>query len=191
MNRRHVRVSLLCLFLSVPISLSGQIPPAASSPPPPPATKLEAFKPAAGTVVTMGYDEIGKVRGISVDAREFRTAGGSSVRGLVVEVNESQYRTERSFVDADEVAELLRGIDALLEVKANPTSFENFEVRYTTKGELRLTAFNSPRNNNRISYSVEAGRVLKGQQFIDEAEMRKLREYFATAQEKLGTATAR
>jgi len=46
-------------------------------------------------------------------------------------------------VDADEVGELLKGFDALLEVKANPTQFKNFEVRYTTRGELQLTAFSS------------------------------------------------
>ena len=29
-----------------------------------------------------------------------------------------------------------------LEVKANPTQFKMFEVRYTMQGELQLTAFN-------------------------------------------------
>src|SRR4051812_28146106 len=120
-------------------AVQAQIPSAAAAqtPPPPPATKIEAFKPAAGSVVTMAYDELGGVSGISVDVREFREAARAPVRGLVVEVTESQYREERSFVDADEIPELLRGIDALLGVNSNPTQFESFEVRYTTKGELR------------------------------------------------------
>jgi hypothetical protein len=162
----------------------GVSPTAGQAPPPPPATKIEAFKPAAGSVVTLAYDELGVVRGVSVDVREFREAAKTPVRGLVVDVTESQYRDERSFVDADEIPELLRGIDALLEVKTNPTQFENFEVRYTTKGELRLTAFNS---GSDIKYAVDAGRTLKATRHIEAEDMRKLRTIFAAAQTKLAS----
>jgi hypothetical protein len=133
----------------------------------------------------MGYDELGTAGNVSVDAREFRGTGGNVVRGLVVEVDESQYRTERSFVDAHEIPELIRGIDALLAVSANPTPFKNFEVRYTTKGELRFTAFNS--SGGAISYSVEVGRVIKAHRFIEVGEMRQLREFFIAAQQKLSS----
>jgi hypothetical protein len=60
------------------------------------------------------------------------SAKGEQVRGLVVEVYESHYREGRAFVDADEVPELLKGIDAMLEIESNRTSFKNFEVRYET-----------------------------------------------------------
>jgi hypothetical protein len=60
----------------------------------PPATKLEGFDPAAGSLVTMGYDDLGSVKGVAVDVREIRSSRGETVRGLVVEVNESQYRRE-------------------------------------------------------------------------------------------------
>jgi hypothetical protein len=139
----------------------------------PPATKLEGFKPAAGAVVTLGYSELGSVSGVAVDVREMRESSGDTVRGLLVNVTESQYRNERSFVDADEIPELLRGLDALLEVKANPTKFKNFEVRYTTRGELELTAFNNAQGS--IRYAVKAGRTLKAQRFLDADDMRKLR----------------
>jgi hypothetical protein len=182
---------MLRFLLSLAASVSwtaaqAQISPPASAqtPPPPPATKIEAFKPAAGSVVTMAYNELGEVSGISVDVREFREAVRAPVRGLVVEVTESQYREERSFVDADEIPELLRGIDALLEVKTNPTQFENFEVRYTTKGELRITAFNT---GSDIKYAVEAGRTLKATRHIDVDDMRKLRAIFAAAETKLAS----
>jgi hypothetical protein len=65
-------------------------PAAATSAPPPPATKIEAFKPAAGTVVTFGYNELGSVPGISVDAREIRDTKGNLVRGVRVEVTHSR-----------------------------------------------------------------------------------------------------
>jgi hypothetical protein len=151
--------------------------------PPPPATKLEAFKPAAGSVVTLGYSELGRVSGISVDVRELKDARASTARGLLVEVRESQYRQERSFVDADEVPDLLRGIDALLSVESNPTPFKQFEVRYLTKGELQLTAFNDSRGQ--IKYVIQAGRGLRAQSFIDQSEMRRFREMIATAAQQL------
>ncbi len=135
---------------------------------------MEAFKPKAGSVITLGYDEIGGVRGISVDVRETRDERGASVRGLVVDVKESQYRRERSFVDADEIPELLKGFDALLEVKTNPTHFENFEVRYTTRGELQLTAYNH--DKVAVLYAVKAGRTVTAQSIsLSASDMQALR----------------
>jgi hypothetical protein len=149
-----------------------------------PATKMEGFKPAAGSVLIFGYDDLGSVDGISVDAREMRDAKGSGVRGLMVEITESQYRKERSFVDADEIPELLKGFDALLEVKTNPTPFKNFEVRYTTKGELQLTAFNT--NNGSVMFAVQTGRITKAQRVgLGAADMQKLRGIFEAAAQKL------
>lgn len=184
---------LLAITSSVAIwaqnSAAGQQQAIASPAAPAPATKMEAFKPSAGSVLTFGYDELGSVGGVTVDVREMHDAKGGSVRGLVVEVYESQYRKERSFVDADEIPELLKGLDALLEVKANPTQFKSFEVRYTTRGELQLTAFNSSRGA--IGYAVQAGRTLKAQTIGLNAEaMQKLRGLFDTALQKLNTVAA-
>jgi hypothetical protein len=171
--------------------LRGQAPatpaqPAGVPPSPPPATKIEGFKPAAGSVLTLGYDDLGSVAGVSVDAREMRDSKGADVRGLLVEVYESQYRKERSFIDADEVAELLKGFDALLDVQTNPTQFKSFEVRYTTKGELQLTAFND--NRGHVMFAVQAGRGLTAQSVgISAKDMQKLRGLFETALQKLNT----
>ena len=162
----------------------GALPAAAT--PPPPATKLEAFRPAAGTVLTIGYDPLGSVGSISVNARELRDGKGVSVHGMVVKVTQSQYREERAFVDADELPELLRGIDALLDVSSNPTSFKQFEVRYPTRGELQITAFN---NRGGIMYAVQTGRITEAQTFISRDELVALRAMFVAAQQKLGGAT--
>jgi hypothetical protein len=146
---------------------------------------MEAFQPSAGTVVTFGYDELGTVRGVSVDVREIRDSKGVSVRGLLVKVTQSEYRSESSFVDSDEIKELLKGFDALLEVANNPTSFKNFEVRYKTKGGLELTAFNSSRGG--IQYSVAAGRLATAQSFFSASEMQDLKTKFLAAQTKLSS----
>jgi hypothetical protein len=188
---RNVVVFLVATVLSTPMSAqTGGVPgQSAQAPPPPPATKIEGFKPAAGSVLTIGYDELGSVGGISVDVREMRDAKGAQVRGLVVDITESQYRKERSFVDADEIPELIRGFDALLEVKVNPTQFKSFEVRYTTRGELQLTAFNT--SGGAVLYAVQVGRVIKAQRVgLGAADMQKLRGLFVSAAEKIGTLGA-
>lgn len=168
-------------------------PPGVSPTVPAPATKLEGFKPAAGTVATLGYDDLGRVGGfsgnVSVDVREMRAAEGAGVRGLVVEVTESEYRQERAFIDADEIPELLKGIDALLEVKSNPTQFRNFEVRYTTRGELQFTAFNT--NESTVLFAVQAGRITHAQRTgLSASDMQKLRGLIEAAQAKLASLGA-
>jgi hypothetical protein len=179
-------VGVVGTVLSSVASAQNPPPPGAQTPaaPLPPATKLEAFKPAAGTVVTVAYNELGGILGVSVDAREIRDNRGNVVRGVVVEVTQSQYREERAFVDADEIPELLRGIDALLEVKSNPTTYQKFEVRYSTKGELQLTAFGT--TGGRTRYAIQAGRFTRAQAFTDEDGLRKLRAMFETAGQQLG-----
>jgi len=125
---------------------------------------------------------------VSVDARELRDAKGNLVRGVIVEVTTGEYREERAFIDTDELPELLKGMDALLSVNTNPTTYESFEVRYTTKGELQLTAFNS---GKQISYAVQAGRITHANAFTDENGFRRLRAMFQEASQKLGTLTAK
>jgi hypothetical protein len=155
----------------------------------PPATKLEAFQPVAGQVTTLGYDKLGVITPgmmvpttLSADVRQLQGAGGSVVRGVVVEI-ESSVHTATSFVDEDEISELIKGIDALLSVKSNPTNFTNFEVKYRTKGDLVLAAFNT--TGDRIRFAVTAGRVFTQTRSIDESEMRKFRDWMEAAQKKL------
>jgi len=138
--------------------------------------------------MTFGYNNLGNVSNIAVDARELSDTRGGLVRGVAVEITQSEYREERSFVDADELPELIRGIDALLAVKTNPTRYENFEVRYTTKGDLQITAFNS---GQKISYAIRTGRVTTAQAFIDEVGLQKLRAIFQAANQLLSTQTSR
>jgi len=191
MLARSLGAMFVCCFTYLPSAIAQRQPPAqapaiASLPP---ATKMEAFQPAVGSVVTFGYDDLGLIPGVAVDAREISDSKGTTVRGLLVDVTESEYRKERSFVDADEIPELLKGVDSLLAVTTNPTSFKNFEVRYTTKGGLQLTAFNT--SGGKILYAVQAGRYTTAQRVgLDAAEIRKLRDSFVAAQEKLSSTAA-
>jgi hypothetical protein len=128
---------------STGVATSPQTPAPPTNPVPPPATQLEAFKPTAGSVATFAYDNLPRIQNINIDARELRDTKGGAVRGLLVAIKQSEYRDERSFVDMDEIPELIKGIDAVAAVNVNPTKFENFEVHYQTRGGLDVTAFNT------------------------------------------------
>jgi hypothetical protein len=192
------RITLLLVIgfaVAVPRVGLAQVPPVSrqateAQAPLPPATKLEGFKPAAGSVVTLGYDELGEIGPglrtsgrVAVDARQIQ-AGTESARGMTVTITESEYREERAFVDEEELPDLIKGVDALLELKANPTSFKNFEVRYTTKGDLGLIAFNNARGE--LQFAIQAGRLLKARRFLNSADLQKIRAMFAAAASRLG-----
>ena len=98
-----------------------------TQPAPPPATKIEGFKPAAGSVFTLGYDDLGSVSGVSVDVREMRDQKNTPVRGLLVEITEGQYRKERSFVDADEIP------GGHLVALSNPSALADMLVAYAAQ----------------------------------------------------------
>lgn len=191
--RVGVVVSIVwCVMLATPVaaqSTDPPPPPTVMAPPLAPATRLEGFRPATGSVLTLGYDDLGDVGGVSVDVREMRDTQGGRVRGVVVEIRESPSLREQSFVDADEIPELLNGFDALLAITANPTQFRSFEVRYATKGEFEMTA--SSTRNRGILYSVEVGRLLKARRAgLNAGELHQLRTLFEAASQKLATLTA-
>jgi len=153
-----------------------------------PATKLEGFKPSAGSVVMLGYDELGSVGSppVNVDVREARDAKGAKALGISVEVTENWYRKDQSLVDADEIPDLLKGIDTLLEVDANPTKFENLEIRCITRGELLLTAYNVSRG--RTYFTIQAGRdlpVVSGR--LSAKDMSKFRAMIEQAAQKISS----
>jgi hypothetical protein len=193
---RSVTRLLLLLSLLVcagPASAAAQDPgapppPAGLLPPLPPATMLEGFKQPIGSMLTLGYDELGEVDGVSVDVREIRDTRGGRVRGLVVEVTIAPTVREQSLVDADEIPGLLKAVDDLVAITANPTQFKSFEVRYMTRGELALTASSS--RNRGIVYGVEVGRLSKVRRALTAGEMHQLRTLFDVASTKLATLIA-
>jgi hypothetical protein len=192
MNSRGIPVFVFCIVGLNPGRLAAQAADTGQTKQSSlPATKLEAFQPVAGQVTTLGYDPLGTISPgvtvpstLSVDVRQIQGVSGGSVRGVVVEISTS-LRTARSFVDEDELPELMKGIDALLTVKSNPTSFASFEIRYRTKGDLVLTVFNT--GGNRIRFAITAGRVLSENRTVDESEFRRFRDWIEKAQTKLAS----
>ena len=171
------------------------------SPPLPPATLIEGFRAPVGAVVTVGYEVLGEVAEISVDARELRDSTGGRVRGVVVEVTEDekapqqsaprqsasrQSASQQAYIDIDELPDLLRGIDDLLTVTENPTQFRNFQMYYATRGDLELTAASS--RNRGVVYSVQVGRLAKARrEGLTAGELERFRTLIEAASQRLAT----
>ena len=133
------------------------------------------------------YEDLGEVDGVFVEAREMRDSRGRRARGIVVTVTGRQAQTtEQAFVDPDEFVDLLKGFDSLLAITTNPTGqFRNFDMRYSTRGELVLTA--SSTRNRGVVYGVEAGRMTRVRNGLNGGEFHQLRTLVEAAQQKLAT----
>jgi hypothetical protein len=156
-----------------------------------PATKLEAFQTRSGIVVIRGFTNVGTVNSnsgsIEVDARELRDARNPKTvqTGIAITVKESGrlQRENISFIDVDEVDSLLSGIEYISKATKEVTKHQHFEAVYRTKGDLRITVFNSTRGD--LSASVESGRVGRTNVFLSMDQLSKLKELIEGAKGKL------
>jgi hypothetical protein len=182
-----IRIPWLALVTALALQQAQE--PIVLGPPPPPATTLEAFRALPGTILTTAYEELGEVSGVLVEAREMRDSLGARVRGVVVTLAGSgprQAPPDQAFVDPDELPALLRAFDALQAITTNPTGeFKNFDMRYSTKGELVLTA--SSTRQRGVIYGLEVGRVLRARRALNGGEFNQLRTLIEAAQQKLAT----
>lgn len=187
-----MRIPFPLVLLSVPALAFAQGPQAprqqSGAPASPPPTRLESFKPSAGSLVTLAYDDLGDINfgRVRVDVREMRDSKGGVVRGVLVRVSDSQFHQEEAYVDPDEIPELLRGIDAILRTRTNPTSFKSFELRYATRGQLEVSAYNT---DAYVQYAIHAGRDTKATALnLNTEDIAKFRAILVAASERLATA---
>lgn len=124
-----------------------------------PKTKLEAFQARSGSVIITGFEQTGDMKcaltggSLSVEARELTDAAtGRSEYGLAVMVDKYNERTTRSYVDADEVESLLKGLDYVVKADKSVTPLANFQADYRTRGDLMVSSFN---NKDRIMLAVQ------------------------------------
>lgn len=129
-----------------------------------PRTNLEAFAGRSGTVVLKGYTSVGKIKGlgdVEITAMSFRSGGGSEESsGILLEVSEPRLSSDReaarSFIDYEEIAGLLDGIDHIRNANHSVTKLANFEAIYRTKGGVWITVYNATEGNR---VAVQSGRI--------------------------------
>jgi hypothetical protein len=184
---------LIAIGIAAPAAAQppGQPPPpqepiVIAGPPPPPATALEAFNVPPGQVLMTAYEDLGEVAGVFVEARELRDGRTRRLRGVVVTIAGRQSTPEQAYVDLDELVDLMKAFDTLLGITTNQSGqFRNFDMRYSTRGELVLTA--SSTRNRGVIYGVEVGRVLHTRRNLNGGEFSQLRTLVEAAQQKIAT----
>ena len=155
----------------------------------PPATKLEAFRPKEGMVTTIAYEEVGTISrsmsgqpGVRVTVMQAKDTDGGAARGILFEIF-FESRIDTSFVDEDELPELVKGLDALISVRDTATVFKYFQVHYSTRGNLVVSVM-KPMTGG-FQRVVTVGRARPIQREINKGELERLRLWVEAARRKL------
>ena len=139
-----------------------------------------------------GYSEVGTLHGmggdVAVDAREFRDGSNPNspkTTGISITIKEAGglERENTSYIDIDEIDSLVKGIEYISKVGKDVTLLDQFEVDYRTKGDLRITVFNSSKGE--ISASVSSGTIGRANAFIKLVELDKLRDLILAVKSKI------
>ena len=130
-----------------PSSALGENPPtdgiAVVVTPPAPTTHLETVQRRTGTVLVRGFtdvaglrsDDNATVRVLAVELTDVRAS--EKVVGLAIEVRPAARgsRAVMSFVDENEIDDLIAGLDALTKVEHNTTSLTGYEAAFSHEGD--------------------------------------------------------
>jgi hypothetical protein len=162
--------------------------PAAS---PPPQTRLEQFQAKTGSVVIKGYTEVGTAAGkygstVTVSAMEFTDASsGAKQFGITIDIKGTGQYPQKgtSYIDADEIESLLKGIDYIGAADKTVTKLARFEDTYRTKGDFAMTVFSSGSTGTMLA--VESGRFSTARAYFDITELSKVRQLIEKAQKIL------
>lgn len=179
--KRYILSVVFAAFVSCSAAIAQEAPA--------PKTKLEAFSAQSGAVMVRGFSEVGQVYGIGrviVTAREFVDATTQRKQyGVSVEVKEvgRLERSGTSYIDEDEIASLLKGIDYIVHTDNKVTRLKNFEATYVTKGEFRITIFND--DKGKIS-AVVASRGASA--FVELPQLANVREHIVKANQVIQDA---
>jgi hypothetical protein len=117
---------------------------------------------------------------------EFTDASsGARQRGIVIEVTESGRleRSDRSFIDYDEIDPLLNGIDYISKIKSDVTPLGSFEATYKTKGDLSIVTFSS--RSGKVEAAVKSGYVGATTAYLSLDKLQELRSLVVKAKATL------
>lgn len=184
---------LISISLLLTISAAAQAP--KPSPSPEETTKLEKFQSRTGSVIIKNFSRTGSLRGIggtlNVLSMDFTDAqSGTKVQGMVIEIKESGRleRSDRSFIDNDEIDGLLKGIDYISKVQAPTTKQDLFEAKYRTRGDFTVTTFNSSDASEGVQVALTIGRFNQVSVYLKLSELSTFRELILMAKGKLEAA---
>jgi hypothetical protein len=120
-----------------------------------------------GVVIVKGFTRVGSMTGsrgsayiTAWEATDART--GRRQLGVGVDIGDATASNrpdieERAYIDYDELAPLLQGIDYIMKLNDKVTKLARYEAQYQTRGGLVLVTFNTP-DGPRTAISTWGGR---------------------------------
>ncbi len=148
MTRSHLAVAAM---LVLGLAARAQDIPDTDEPDAPPSavlTAIERLDAVPGRAVVIGYTRVGTVKGyfdswLAVECQEHTdTANGEKRHGIAIDVRAASPvgRPRRStfYVDHDEIAALLKGLDVIAKTDGRATKLDSVRVQYRTRGGLLI-----------------------------------------------------
>jgi hypothetical protein len=134
-------------------------------------TELEEFSARTGVVKIMGYTSAGRVNGInggydsnhvSFQSRILGTPNNpQTTKGILATVMDTSGYSGRSFIDENEIDDLIAGLEYVSNAKTGLTSLKRFEISYETLGGFEVTVYDNYKGN--LGVVVESGsRSMRG-----------------------------
>jgi hypothetical protein len=192
MNMKKTIIALTTMALLIPSAyaenLKDSVPQA--------KTKLEQFSAKTGVILIRGFQKIGSAQGlystsVNIESKEFtNVTDGSKQYGITIEAFKEDGRYDKqhtSFIDFDEIDSLIEGIDYISKVKADVTKFADFQADYTTKGELKISTFNS---GDKLMAAVTSGTIGGVAAYFNIDDLAKLKELILKAKQKIESIKA-
>jgi len=184
-----VRTLLLTIILSFPGVATSQEPREASKSVRP--TKLEALSAQPGTVLVVGYSLLGTVYGtgqISIDVREHRDLSKPKFvqYGVSFHIKDSGGLESTSFVDEDEIDQLMSSLDYISKIDSSVTTFRYFGAQYQTKGGLSFMVITETGGKPKLSVSSE--KLPRSMVLADLSDIKPILSYLTEAKKKIESA---
>ena len=114
-------------------------------------TKMELLLEKTGAVVVKGSTTVGTINGLRGTAtftswEMIDTQAGSAIYGISIVIFDPNRpdSAEVAYVDYDELAALIKGVDYLIKLENSATKLARFEAQYKTQGGLAIFRFNTP-----------------------------------------------
>jgi hypothetical protein len=177
-------------LLALAVSCAAQAPQPSPSPTPEEfLTRLESLMSETGAVIVKGYTRVGSMtgsRGVAyVTAWETTNAlTGHTEQGVSIVIGDTTRpeAEERAYIDYDELAPLLKGIEYIMRLDNRATKLSRYEAQYQTRGGLVLMTFNAP-SGPATAISTEGGR--RARFVMRQAGLAEFRNLLESAKEAL------
>jgi hypothetical protein len=180
---------VLLFFLFMPGFDCAAQEPAPTTTPEEFETRLESLISETGAVIIKGYTRIGSMSGsrgtayfMAWEVTNART--GHTERGVSIEISDPTRpdAQERAYIDYDELAPLLQGIDYIFKLDSKSTKLASVEAQYQTRGGLVLVTFHTP-NGFAAAISTYGGR--RARFVLRQAGLAEFRNMVESAKEVL------